>query len=254
MTFGRTTKRRRGTRRSYLTSLARTARSTDPIVKPYKDPFDPAKLCINRTYAKYTIKILGKTARHVVLDSRYRVTSETMVEHGVPKENIWAPNINKYDCDQLTQYGVSAPHTTIENCLLDVSIGPRAMWYDSMTTIGGRKDLGHYPGVVIDRFLAQNKTLGKSCVLAVTLAKRNNQEDCEYESQKSTIMKQLKRLVQLRGFVIRTQKVSEYKASMIFAMYHLIYDPTSAMGKHCKLLMWKDGRDQIIGFPAGYVL
>lgn len=227
------------------------AKSTDPIVKPY----NPAKLRINCEYAKYIMKILGDNARHVILDSRYLVTSETMVNHGAPKENIWAPNIYQYDCDRLTQFGVCAPHITIENCLMDATIAPRAMWYDSMTTIGGCKDLGHYPGVVVDRFLAQNKgRIGESCVLAATLVKRNNQEETEYDSQKSTIMRQLKRLIHLRGFVIRTTKISDYKGSMIFAMYHLAYDPTSSMDKHRRLLMWKDDRGQIIGFPLGYVL
>lgn len=233
-------------------TIIRKPRTSDGK-KTYLSPWDPAKLRINRIYAKVVKRCLGINARHVILDTEYCVTSRTLVEHGFSKTQITAPNINKHDCLKLMEFGIRAPLMTIEECLNDGRRKPNALWYDSMTTIGGSVKNQHYPGVVADRFFLQNRSeIGKSCVFALTLTSHNNQTRSIHESNESTMIKQISRLAMSRGFVIEGCQWTWYKKNMIYGMWHLIYDPVAVLGKHKKLLMWKGTTNHVIGFPPGY--
>jgi hypothetical protein len=228
---------------------------TTTRVKTYLDPDNTAKRLVNKHYAVRTRKYLGTSARNVILDTGACITSQQLVDEGFACDQIFAPNINMGDCKALTEYGVISPHMTIEEFLRNYTVGANALWYDSMTNICGSVARQHYIGVVADLFLRQNRLyIGHACVLAVTMSTHNNMPDSIHGSSVKTLMTQVKRLAALRGFVIRYKYQVLYKKNMIYAMWHLLYDPMSA-GRVRNLLVWKRSRTpRYCGFPAGYVL
>jgi hypothetical protein len=301
----------------------KTTQSRAARTKEYLDPYNPAKMKINDHYAVSTREYLGIRARHVILDSEFCITSKFLVNEGFARENIYAPNINREECDALTHFGVHSPHMSIEqfvsgagggstdssgvnsangsvngsvsgtdssvngsgassvngsgtsstnsseststhnvsalsarnvparNTILS-SIRPNALWYDSMTNIGGNETHDHYTGVVVDNFLKCNMTAGRKCTVAVTLATRTNQRRSIHGNCVSTSLDQIERLIALRGFVIAWKWDSVYKQNMLYAIWNLVYEPRHASPR--QLLMWKGRSGRYIGFPTGYVL
>lgn len=256
--------------------------------KEYQDPYNPAKMKINEHYSADVKKYLGVSACHVILDSEFCVTSKFLVNDGFAHDNIYAPNINRDECEALERFGVHAPHMSIEQFVCVVSnatnrhsvsssvssatntvgnvstvssvttqnplstIRPNAIWYDSMTNIGGNETYEHYAGVVLDNFLKCNMTVGRKCTVAVTLATRTNQPNSIHGTCEATSLNQIERLFAVRGFSVITHWHTIYKKNMMYAVWNLVHQPANT--KSLPLLRWKDRTDRYVGFPAGYKL
>lgn len=254
-------------------------RSATPYThkKTYIDPHNSAKLTINKQYAESTMKYLGSGASHVILDSKFCVTSKILVDEGFDPAKIYAPNINAAECRALKKFGVHSPHMSIEEfttavlpdaALSDVamskvtsqgimtqSVLPKeinSLWYDSMTNIGGNIRENYYPCVVVDHFLKCNMRAGNKCTVAVTLSTRTNQINSIHGTCKDTAIEQIRRLVSMRGFIVASHWNDVYKKNMLYAVWHLVYDP-SRVGPTVPLLKWKRNKgsvvDRYIGFP-----
>lgn len=231
-------------------------------VKPYDTPEDPEKLRINRLYARRSVSYVGRRSQHVILDSVHCVTSNTLINKGVPSEKIWAPNINRYDCKGLEQIGVNSPKKLFDDFLGAQSLGrcdvvPSSCWYDSMTSVTGGGVLQTYPVVVLDRFLLANRrVIRQACFFAITLSMRNSEGPRTlYGKCYDTFKEQVKRLALIRGFTIGKKYSEVYKKGQWYGHWELRYDPAITAGKKKKpMLMWRDAEDHIVGCPPGYVI
>ena len=209
------------------------------------DAFHPAKLRINVLYAKSVREFVGLRARHLILDSRYCVTSRTLHKEGFCKDAICAPNICEKDSEALQKFGINSPLQAIEECNFPAD----ALWYDGMLTPGGNITEKHYLGPVVDRFLLQKREKGERCLLALTIFTRARETRALRGSVERTVLNQIARLTELRGYNIVRKTVEDYKRNLLYMEWRLV---RSKKGKSA-LLTWTNS-SQYIGFPPGYVM
>jgi hypothetical protein len=226
---------------------------TKQDTKVYEHHMDPRKWAINSIFTRKVCRKFGTQTRVIVLDSEYGVTSKTLMNAGISGRNIFVPNINERDCTMLRKIGVMARNVSIEKYVSgSASRDCPAFWYDSMTTISGNAAHGFYIGYAVDNYLQQfKKSTGfgfrSTCLVAVTVIDRNNQDIHEYLSQRDIFKSQMRAVFGRHGFVISTRpRLLKYKNGCLFGMFELCYDPICA--KRVAPLPWK-GRP--IGFPAG---
>lgn len=218
--------------------------------KIYRHAGDVAKARINRLFTEEVVNILGEKAKVAILDSKHLVTSKCLHNGGIPLENIWAPNEGISDVQALRNYGVHSSNEAFETFLAK-PIGIDAMWYDSMTTIGGRVDKGHYIGKAVDLFLLQNQKPGKKCVVAITVSSRNRCKESIHRSTEATVRRQISVLASMRGFEIENTIYCTYRHGQQFGMWTLTYGAEVKMAKE-SLLTWQNDSSRYIGFPSNY--
>lgn len=210
------------------------------------DAFHPAKLRINRLYAKSVREFVGLRARHLILDSRYCITSRALINEGFRKNAICAPNICEKDSAALQRFGINSPLRAIEDCKFSAD----ALWYDGMLTPGGNITEQHYLGPVVDKFLLQQRKKGDRCVLALTIFTRARETRALRGTVERTVLDQIERLTELRGYNIVRKTVEDYKQNLLYMEWRL-----ECVGKgndDVNLLTWKKS-SQYIGFPPKYV-
>lgn len=209
------------------------------------DAFHPAKIRINGLYAKSVREFVGLCARHLILDSRYCVTSRTLCDEGFRRDAICAPNICEKDSAALQKFGINSPLQAIEECNFPAD----ALWYDGMLTPGGNITEQHYLGPVVDKFLLQRREKGERCLLALTIFTRARETRALCGSVERTVLNQIARLTELRGYKIVRKTVEDYKRNLLYMEWRLV---RSKKGRSA-LLTWTNS-SQYIGFPPGYVL
>jgi hypothetical protein len=214
--------------------------------KKYLDPYCEAKSEINKYYAESTSSFLGASATYAVLDTKLGLTSQTLIDQGVPKQNIYAINMNNDDCVGLRQLGIRSERVQLERA----NITTDALWYDSETTFTGSPRYYFYPGLVADRFLANHTGKpGKKISFAITVSLRNKSKKAAYDGHGATVaVDQMRRLIAAHRYKIHNQYVNQYKSTQLFAKWDLEYCPSRAC-KPRPLRTWKNS-PQLIGFPV----
>ncbi len=216
------------------------------IEKKWYQSFCKAKDRINETFAMIVKETLGINAKFLVLDTYQGVTCRTLEKFGFSLENITAPNINHPQCVSLRNHGVSSPNKCIEDC---VSSEYNAVWYDSMTTMGGNKGDGFYVGLFAHRFLQAHYDTGRYCVLAISICNRSGIADSNVKPQKAMLEEQIMALIAWHGYTVKYSSVAAYKHGMIFGIWHLV--PIRQRCLTYEFLTWKNST-RLIGFPPGF--
>lgn len=212
---------------------------------------DSDKERINRHFSAEVASFLGKKAKVAILDSKHLVTSRCLTRHGIPRQNIWAPNEGRDDVHALCRFGVHSVQESFEN-FLSRQQGLNAMWYDSMTTIGGNAKKGHYIGTAVHRFLRQNQKPGQKCVVAVTVTSRNRCPESIHGTTESTVRRQISTLAMALGFEIISTMYCTYRSGkQQFGLWTLTYG-ASVIVEPSALLTWQNDPHRYVSFPINY--